>query len=596
MRRFRLMLGLALALACAIAVAACGGSSSSSSSAANGGSSSSSSSSSSGLSLSGLANTKPDPAAKMGGTLNVISNEGWEHLDPGASYFQIDYIVVYATQTPLYTFTPTSSKPVPLLASGPPQISSDGKTVTVHIKSGFKFSAPVNRAVTSADVAYAFQRMFNPNVQNGYAAGYFPIVGSDKSAGKPIPGISTPNKTTIVFHLTKNFGATMAQALTMPGTAPVPESYAAKFDKSSPSKYDSDPTIQAFTGPYTIKSYSAGRKVTLVRNPAWNRQVDGVRPAYADTIVWNAGADAGVAAHQTLDSTNLLMTDTPPSSVLKTAYEQHKSQLSIAPLGSYYAALNTSVPPFNNVNLRKAVIAASNREAYLLARGGKLVGQVMTHYLLPEVPGFQQAGGYKGFGEDYLASPTGNMTVAKKYMKAAGYPGGKYTGNQTVTIVGSNSDPGPQEMQIVQQGLTALGFKTSIKAVPQQTMYSKFCGYVKAHINVCPTAGWIEDFLDPYAVLFVPFSGHAIVPINNSNWAVLNDPKINKAIDHAATIKDESSRLQAFAQVDKMLVDAAPAIPEVWADNAELEGSKIHGVLDPWNDDWDLSFTSPSTS
>ena len=48
---------------------------------------------------------------------------------------------------------------------------------------------------------------------------------------------------------------------------------------------------------------------------------------------------------------------------------------------------------------------------------------------------------------------------------------------------------------------------------------------------MCPTAGWIEDFPDPYAALFVPFSGQAIVPINNSNWAVLNDPKVNDAID-----------------------------------------------------------------
>ena len=57
----------------------------------------------------------------MGGTLTLISDEGWEHLDPGASYFQIDYMIVYATQTPLYTFTPTSDTPVPLLASGPPR-------------------------------------------------------------------------------------------------------------------------------------------------------------------------------------------------------------------------------------------------------------------------------------------------------------------------------------------------------------------------------------------------------------------------------------------------------------------------------------------
>ena len=37
-----------------------------------------------------------------------------------------------------------------------------------------------------------------------------------------------------------------------------------------------------------------------------------------------------------------------------------------------------------------------------------------------------------------------------------------------------------------------------------------------------------------------------------------------------------------------MIVDDAPAIPEIWADNALLEGSKVKGVLDPWNDDWNL--------
>ena len=62
--------------------------------------------------------------------------------------------------------------------TGSPQISTDGKTVTVHIKSGWKWSPPVNREITSADVAYAFQRDFNPNVQNGYSSGYYPIVGA----------------------------------------------------------------------------------------------------------------------------------------------------------------------------------------------------------------------------------------------------------------------------------------------------------------------------------------------------------------------------------------------------------------------------------
>ncbi len=76
--------------------------------------------------------------------------------------------------------------------------------------------------------------------------------------------------------------------------------------------------------------------------------------------------------------------------MLQSAYQSHKTQLSIAPLGAYYAALNTQVPPFNNINLRKAVIAMANRNAYLLARGGKLVGQVATHFIYPEVPGFSR--------------------------------------------------------------------------------------------------------------------------------------------------------------------------------------------------------------
>jgi peptide/nickel transport system substrate-binding protein len=364
------------------------------------------------------------------------------------------------------------------------------------------------------------------------------------------------------------------------------------MDAKSPTTYDSDVTKQAFSGPYMISDYQAGRSMTLVRNPNWKASSD-FRPAYADKIVWKAGGDPNVLARQTLNSSDLLMADGPPAPVLKSAYESKRSQLSIAPLGDYYAALNTKVPPFNNVNLRRAAVAAADRNAYLLARGGKLVGQVSTHFLGPEVTGFQEAGGAKGFGIDYMSHPGGDMQVACKYMKAAGYDNCKYTGNAKVLIVGSNSDPGPKEMQIVQSGLEKLGFNATIKAVPQQTMYSKFCGYVKAGVQVCPTAGWIEDFPDPYAYLYVPFNGNAIVPVNNSNWAQEDNPKINAAMADAAKITDPAQRKRAWAQVDKMLVMDAPAIPEIWARNALLKGTQVKGVLDKWNDDWNLSFSAP---
>ena len=176
-----------IAVACATVVAACGSSSNSTSSTSTSSAASSNghsgASPQSGVNLTGLADTKPDPSAQhMGGTLTLTSNEGWEHLDPAASYFQIDYMVVYATRRPLYTFTPTSDTPPPMLASGPPRSATDGKTRDRAHQADWKFGPPVNRDITSKDVDWAFERMFNSNVQNGYAPVYFPIVGADPTA------------------------------------------------------------------------------------------------------------------------------------------------------------------------------------------------------------------------------------------------------------------------------------------------------------------------------------------------------------------------------------------------------------------------------
>src|SRR5205823_5979607 len=80
-------------------------------------------------------------------------------------YYQYGFNVAYMTQRPLYSYKPQdATNPVPDLADGPAQITNGGKTVTIHIKKGIKFSPPVSREVTSADVKYALERGYNPNV------------------------------------------------------------------------------------------------------------------------------------------------------------------------------------------------------------------------------------------------------------------------------------------------------------------------------------------------------------------------------------------------------------------------------------------------
>ena len=71
------------------------------------------------------------------------------------------------------------------------------------------------------------------------------------------------------------------------------------------------------------------------------------------------------------------------------------------------------------------------------AFGGPVVGQLGTHFIYPGSEGYEQAGGAAGPGFDFNRYPSGNMALAAKYMKAAGYPSGRYTGRATVQVVGA---------------------------------------------------------------------------------------------------------------------------------------------------------------
>jgi peptide/nickel transport system substrate-binding protein len=596
-----------------LGVAACGSSSSSSSS----GSSGSGSTSTASLALKPGENPVGQTlyGKKKGGSLTVYSSEDFEHLDPGESYFELDYAVDYASQRTLFGYLPNTSQTVsPDLATVMPTtanggITDGGKTLTVHIRPNVDFSPPVNRAVTSADVAYAIERGANPNVANPYFPAYFgaasptPLVGttSAKYAGTPIPGIQTPNPTTIVFHMAKPGATFLIQALSLPLSAPVPKSFAGPLDKHSPTTYGSQYLVA--TGPYMIKAnsaglfsgvgYQTGKSLTLVRNPNWKASTD-FRPAYLNQINVNIGGDATVIGEQVLKGSAAVQLDTPAQSIVKLAYESYPSQITFtAGSGDHYAALDTAHGVFTNLDLRKAVWAAVDREAIVKARGGPLVAEPMTHFIYPGVNGYTEAGGAAGPAVDYNADVNGSLTVAEKYMKLAGYKSGKYTGSQTVQLVGANNGNSPAIIAIINNALTELGFKTHVSEVDQSVMYAKYCGVPKQNIDVCPTVGWIRDFADPLTVLYAPFYGPAIVPTNNSNWGQVNIPSINAAMVKAALVVDPTARAQAWAGVDQLLVNEAVAMPEEFDNQANIEAKDVAGVNDIWDTgSWDFDFTS----
>jgi peptide/nickel transport system substrate-binding protein len=604
---------MATAVLAAVAVAACGSSSNSSSSG-------SASAGSSSVPLKAGENPANEQlyAGHTGGTLAVYSSEDFEHLDPGQAYFVEDYGVMYATQRPLFIYPPNSANTLaPDLATAVPStanggITDGGKTVTVHIQPGVKFSPPVNREVTAADVAYGIERGANPNVANPYFAGYFgagsptPLLGAEspKYSGGPIPGITTPDKYTIVFKMSKPGASTLIPALSLPLSSPVPKEFSAPLDKHSPTNYGT--TAEVATGPYMLKNngqgvfqgigYQTGKSLTLVRNPNWSASTYTSAykpPAYLDQINVSIGGDATVIGQQVLKGSHAIQLDTPAQSSVKLAYQSYPPQITFTPgSGDHYVAVDNQHGPFNNENMRKAFWAALDREAIVKARGGPLVSAPMTHFIYPGNNGYAEAGGAAGPQTDYNKSTTGDMTVAQKYVKAAKAQGIN-PGSYTVQIVGANNGNDPAIIQIVSQAISAIGVKPHVSEVDQSSMYAKYCGVPKQNIDACPTVGWIRDFADPLSVLYVPFYGPAITPTNNSNWGQVNDPQVNAAMQQAALVVDPAQRAQAWANVDKLLVDKAVAVPEEFDNQPNIRSKDVIGVNDLWNEgQWDFSYTS----
>ena len=555
---------------------------------------------------SATANLRDPAQGKKGGKLTVLSGGDVDFLDPGKTYYVYTIGILNALDRGLYAYLPNdTAKPVPDIASADPEIAPDGKTVTVKLRKGVMFSDPVDREVTSADVKYAIERAYTSNVSNGYVQTYFgDVVGAPNAPGpyKEVRGIETPDKSTIVFKLTQGTGAALAGALAMPISIPVPKDFALKYDKQSPSTYGEQHAV--YTGPYKVEGdaqgnvtgYEPGQRIHVVRNPQYT-DVGDFRPAYLDEIEFQSGNDdIAVATKRILSGESMASGDTqPPARQLKTLLQTNKTELSAVPGGGWRGiSMDTSRPPFDDIDVRKAVIAGFNRIAVRQQRGGEALGPVAQHWIPPGMAGFEESNGLEGWPDefDWMRKPEGDRALSAEYFKKAGFASGKYEGSGTLLLVADNSDPDKSIAEITERQLNEMGFKTKLRLVTRDTMLTKFCQVPSSEVNVCPSFGWAQDFFDPQTVIDPNFDGKLILKVSNVNWSELDDPSVNAAIDKAKETVEPDARAQAWAEANKQIVAQAAAIPYMWDYQSAVVSPNVRGVQNKYCTTWDYNFTS----
>ncbi len=559
MRRRRTLGLAALGLSAALALGACSSSGSSSSSGGGGGSTS--------AGFNAAITSAVNTSSAKGGTLTFGNSSAPDSTDPGNTYYAYMWNFTRLYTMPLMTYksAPGSAglQVVPALATAPGAVSDNGLTWTYHIQPDVKFED--GTTVTSADVKYAVERTFDrglyplgpayfPSLLGGNAASY---PGPYKDRSKNLMGLTavdTPNATTVVFHLAKPF-ADFDYVAAIPQTAPVPPA------KDTGANYQLHPIS---TGPYKFQSYQLNKQLTLVPNTYWKASTDPQAKQLVSKITMTMNMNANDIDNRLLSGD--LDVDAAGTGVQAAARAKILSSNSLKadaddPLAGFtwFAGLNTTLAPLNNLHCREAIEYASSKTNYQDAYGGSIGGAIATTVAPPNVVGYKSFDLYNG-----TTKPGGDVAAAKQQLQLCGQPNGFSTG------ITYRSDR-PKEVaaaQGLQASLAQVGIKTTLHGFPTATYDANFAGvpkYEAQHNIGISFYGWAADWPDGYGFFYYIADGKAISPAGNTNLSQLNDPKVNSLLAAMATTNDATTRNGYTSQIDEQIMKDAAILPGVYA-------------------------------
>ncbi|GHF34085.1 ABC transporter substrate-binding protein [Seohaeicola zhoushanensis] len=213
-------------------------------------------------------------------------------------------------------------------------VSDDGLTYTFKLAQGVKYHDGTD--FDSADVLFAFNRAMAEGSVNP-SKGYF----------KPIASVEAPDAQTVVITL-KNKDAFFLFNMAQGDASIVAEE-----------SVDGNATIPVGTGPFKYDSWTRGDRLTLVKNPDW-RHAGEVK---LDRVEFRFIADPAAAAAAILsDEIDAYPGFGAPEMLPQFEADPRFSVNVGSTEGEVILAMNNAKPPFDNVEVRRAISTAIDRE------------------------------------------------------------------------------------------------------------------------------------------------------------------------------------------------------------------------------------------
>ena len=454
-------------------------------------------------------------------------------------------------------YIPDLATVVPTLANG--GISRDGKTITVHLRKGVRWSdgAPL----TARDWMFTYHAVKNSANNTKTLYGWDDIASA-----------TAPDDWTIVVHL-KQPNSSELGLLAMGGSAypPLPAHLLAGLPNINTAPFNAAPIS---SGPYLLKAWDHGSQLTFVPNPLYFRG-----PPKLREVDWKVIPDV---------NTLFTQLQTHEIDVYATVDENHVDRLpsidGIVVHKSLIASwrhlgFNTSKPLLSDVRVRRAIAEAVDWTR---------INDTVYH-------GYNQLGTsdiYPGsWAAPSLPPYPHDVVDASRLLREAGWQMGAdgmlHRGSQPLQLTistGTNKAENAQAEVVIASELKPLGIDVQIRNYPINVLFAQNGPIYSGKYDL----EWTVETNGPDPDNSGSWNG-AFIPPHGANTSWLNDPIVNQTSIAALRTFDPAARKAIYQREEERLRQLMPAVVFYWensytATNSDLKNYKPAAfIADTWN-------------
>lgn len=512
------------------------------------------------------------PGAKPGGTITVYQEAGISHMDPGQIYVSDAGQLSNLLFRGLTNFKEDGKGNVAVvgdLATDSGKASDNNKTWTFTLKDGLKDEN--GNEIDSADIRHTVERLYAEFIFDGPTFLQTWLSGPDYREdlpegpfnGKHLPDsvLETPDDKTIVFHFDRP-RPDLPMTLAMPGYSIVPE------ETDTKEKYDKRPVA---LGPYKIEEFKPGKSLKLVRNENWDPKSDAVRHQYVDGFDFQFGVTESTQTKRLIadqgDAKNAIQFTggVDATQIQDVIGDPEVKKRTVQGYQVFVMQLTFNLDRVKNKKLRDAVTYAVNSKSLIAGEGGAYGGDVAPNLFAPTLPGYDAK--YDPYGR--LKTPSGNIKKAEELLKDIPAE------EKRLVYAYPNSEQGQKRKVAIEDALGKVGIDVVSKEVDAASFYEQI-GKVDNEYDMYIT-GWGQDWPSPGTVITPIYDGD-LIGDGKSNYAHINDPKVQELIAKAVTQQPEEAAKTWKEAHEYILEEVNPAAPLWYTKQFQLYGSHIGGA------------------